>query len=77
MDNWRILWIDATDRNAITAAVHSIDKRSGPTPRIRGESREAMTGSSFVPPLVVDFRVSDERSAQVVVLAVRHDPATR
>jgi plasmid stabilization system protein ParE len=64
------IWVNASNRNAITAAVDSIDRALRSDPDEQGESREDQERVVVVPPLVVDFRVIEE-DRRVEILAVR------
>lgn len=61
------LWMNATDRNAVTQAVREIDAQLGQSPLEVGESREVDYRILCILPLVVAYRVSeDDRLATVV-----------
>ena len=63
-------WIDAPDRDAVTAAAHAIDAQLAVDPQTKGaEVREGLRSLS-VPPLRVLFSV-DEGDRKVHVLGVR------
>jgi plasmid stabilization system protein ParE len=64
------IWVNASNRNAITAAVDSIDRALRDEPGTQGESREDDERVLFVSPLTVDFRVSED-DRRVEVLSVR------
>ncbi len=64
------IWVKTSNRNAITAAVNSIDRALRSDPIREGESREDDDRVFVVPPLVVDFRVIEE-DRRVEILAVR------
>ena len=68
--------MDATNRNAVTAAVDAIDRVLRSDPRGQGESRVDDDRIVIVPPLVVDFRVvEDDRRVEVLgVRALRQRP---
>ncbi|HWG47842.1 MAG TPA: hypothetical protein VN688_34075 [Gemmataceae bacterium] len=72
MDTLADIWTqaDSGQRQAITAANHSIEQRLRSDPLIEGESRSKGHRITFVPPLAVLFRV--EPGGQTVsVLQVR------
>jgi hypothetical protein len=53
------LWIQAGDRNAVTAAADEIDHRLKYDPLGEGEARAGQTRILFVPPLAVLYDVSE------------------
>jgi len=63
------LWIEATDRSAVTAAVEEIDRILAADPHDAGESRSGQTRILFVAPLGVFFDIHDS-SRLVEVLKV-------
>ncbi|HET6575498.1 MAG TPA: hypothetical protein VFG68_17985 [Fimbriiglobus sp.] len=63
------VWLDATDRNAVTAASNRIDQRLAADPVSEGESRSADERITFDPPLRVVFRVA-AATRDVFVLSV-------
>jgi len=71
-DELATLWLqaDAAQRQAITAACHTLDQRLGSDPLNEGESRAGGSRITFVSPLAVRFRIeADGRT--VTVLHVR------
>ena len=52
------IWMDATDRDAVTAASNSIDAKLREDPVHAGESRRRKARILIVPPLAVYFRVN-------------------
>jgi plasmid stabilization system protein ParE len=64
------IWVKSSNRNAITAAVDSIDRELRSDPFGQGESREDNDRLFVFAPLVVDFRVIEE-DRRVEILAVR------
>ena len=67
------IWLEASDREAISSACQSIEAALGQTPELTGESRPLDCRVAFVAPLVVMFRVSvDDRLVEVA--SVRHIP---
>jgi hypothetical protein len=63
------LWLAASDRASITAAVDEIDRLLAIDPHGAGESRSEFTRVLFVPPVGVFFEV-DDASKVVEVLKV-------
>ena len=65
------IWLqaDSTTREAITAAVQSIDQWLQTDPHLQGESRERGRRVLFAPPLGIDFEF-DFRGRVVTVLHV-------
>jgi mRNA-degrading endonuclease RelE of RelBE toxin-antitoxin system len=59
LDRLTELWLDASDRASITAAVDEIDQLLGVDPHRAGESRSEYTRVLFVPPIGVFFDVND------------------
>src|SRR5712691_9137245 len=53
------LWTNGPDRAAVSAAANRIDALLRQNPSSRGESRSDGTRILFVPPLAVQFRVSE------------------
>ena len=63
------LWLNASDRGAVTRAAHLIDQRLQTDPENEGESRPNGRRILFVPPLAVIFRVQPA-GQEVLVLTV-------
>jgi hypothetical protein len=63
------VWLSASDRNAINSAAHTIDALLRVDPQRRGESRHDSVRILFVPPMGIDFDVS-EADRTVYVLSV-------
>ena len=61
------LWMNSTDRTAITAAVKEIDAQLGQSPLEVGESREIDYRILCILPLVVAYRVSEDDRLVTVV----------
>jgi ParE toxin of type II toxin-antitoxin system, parDE len=72
LDELATLWTKANpdERQALTAASHTIDQRLKTDPRSEGESRAEDRRVMFVPPLVVIFQIEDD-SQTALVLHVR------
>ena len=68
LDQLAEVWTGATDRNAVTAASHRLDRLLGRDPRNQGESRETDTDRTmFDSPLGVDFEiVEDDKKVRVL-----------
>ena len=64
------IWSQATNRNAITAAVDAVDRQLKSDPIDLGESREGAERILFATPLIVRFQVFEE-DRRVLVLGVR------
>ena len=64
------IWTDASDRNAVTSAVSTIDGLLAKRPFSVGESRNESERILFERPLVVDYEVFED-DRQVRVVAVR------
>jgi len=60
----------STERQAITAATHAIERRLAEDPVHEGESRVKGRRITFVPPLAVTFRIEADAKT-VTVLQVR------
>jgi hypothetical protein len=54
------IWLNATDRNAVTRAAHAIERRLRRDPLYTGESRTQGTRVAFLPPLACLFRVVED-----------------
>lgn len=65
------VWLDAPDRNAVSAAAAEVDRLLATDPVVVGESRAAGLRVVIVEPLMVGFAVDDE-ARQVVVFSVRY-----
>jgi hypothetical protein len=63
------VWLDATDRNAVSSAAATIDRLLSRDPESRGEVRFDTVRTLSVPPLGVDFEVI-EPDRMVYVLIV-------
>lgn len=63
------IWMQASDRAAITSAALEIDRRLASDPHLVGESREGTLRTTFELPLGVTFEVVDA-DRTVYVLAV-------
>ena len=61
------LWMNSTDRTAITAAVKEIDAQLGQSPLEAGESREIDYRILCILLLVVAYRVSEDDRLVTVV----------
>jgi hypothetical protein len=59
LDRATELWLAATDRWEITAAVNELDRLLASNPREAGESRSESIRVLFVPPLGVFFEFDD------------------
>ena len=63
------IWLDANDRNAVTAAGDQIDAFLHQDAHLQGESRHGRLRILFIPPLAIDFEViHDDRIARVLTL---------
>jgi hypothetical protein len=61
------LWNTASDRNAIAQASNTIDRLLGQDPLAVGESRSGPVRVLIEPPLVVQYKVSeDDRLVEVL-----------
>lgn len=56
------IWVNATDRSAVTDASHSIDPGLKADPRYQGESRPNHERVMFASPLAVRFRVYPQQN---------------
>jgi hypothetical protein len=54
------LWMDAPDRDFVSAAADEIDSLLRRDPQLQGESREGDARILIVPPLVALFEVNEE-----------------
>lgn len=70
------LWIESTQKAAITAATNAFDCLAKTSPRTLGEQRDQSARLAIIGPLVFLFDVSDE-DCRVDVLAVRLFPTQR
>lgn len=64
------LWLDSTNRQAVTAAAHAVDTSLRRDPVSCGESRSGNRRVLFEPPLVVAFEVHEDQR-KVTVISVR------
>jgi hypothetical protein len=69
LDRLTELWVAASDRASVTAAVNEIDRLLEVDPHQAGESRSESTRVLFVPPIGVFFDI-DDASKVVEVLKV-------
>jgi plasmid stabilization system protein ParE len=69
LDQLTALWLDATDRASMTAAVDEIDRLLAMDPHRAGESRTENTRVLFEPPVGAFFDINDS-SKVVEVLKV-------
>jgi len=61
------LWLNAPDRERVTAAAHELDIRLGANPGIEGESRKGNRRILLVAPLGVTYEVHpDDRLVRVL-----------
>jgi len=61
------LWLNAPDRNAVTAATHAIDRELAVDPSSRGVELSEGLRAFFAPPLRVLFAVrGDDRIVEVL-----------
>ncbi len=61
------LWLDAPDRNAVTAAAHAIDQELGKDAPLKGSELSEGLRALPVPPLKAIFTVrDDDRIAEVL-----------
>lgn len=75
-DNLALIWIMASDRNAVNQAAIEIDRLLENDPNTVGESRSGNSRVAFVGPLTVYFEVH-EPDRLVHVLTLRyHGPTT-
>ena len=63
------IWLDASDRSAVTAAGNQIDALLRQDAHLQGESRYGRLRILFIPPLAIDFEViHDDRIARVLTV---------
>lgn len=67
------IWLESSDRTAVTEASDSIDSLLSLCPHEQGEERDPATRILIVTPLAVVYEVSDD-DRRVTVLTVRHTP---
>lgn len=72
-DELAAIWLDATDRAAVTTAANSIDQQLGNNPLAAGESREGDSRVLWEDPLVVFFDVNPQ-DCSVTVWGIYHQP---
>jgi hypothetical protein len=62
-------WVQAnsSERQAITAAAHAVERRLAEDPLAEGESRPKGRRIAFFAPLAVTFRADDERRTALVL----------
>jgi hypothetical protein len=65
------VWLDAPDRNAVTAAANEVDRLLAIDPAGQGESRAAGLRVLIVEPLMVGYMVNDD-DRRVIVFSVRY-----
>jgi hypothetical protein len=65
------VWLDAPDRNAVTAAANEVDRLLASDPAGQGESRAAGLRVLIVEPLMVGYSI-DENAGRVIVFSVRY-----
>jgi hypothetical protein len=65
------VWLDAPDRNTVTAAANEVDRVLAADPAGVGESRAAGLRVLIVEPLIVGY-MGDEDARRVIVFSVRH-----
>ena len=65
------VWLDAPDRNAVTAAANEVDRLLAADPAGIGESRAAGLRALIVEPLMVGYMI-DEDDGRVIVFSVRY-----
>jgi plasmid stabilization system protein ParE len=70
LDELARVWVDATDRDAVTAASHRVEQLLGRDPLGQGESRSGNARVMFDPPLAVVYRVNTARR-RVTIFSVR------
>jgi mRNA-degrading endonuclease RelE of RelBE toxin-antitoxin system len=63
------LWVNATNRRAITDAANEIDKQLGHDPETKGESRSGNRRILLESPLGILFKI-DPQDRKVIVLTV-------
>ena len=68
-DHLAELWSNAEDRESIRRASDELDALLAKHPHMLGESRSANTRIAFVPPVGLEYEISDE-DRTVLVLAV-------
>jgi hypothetical protein len=59
----------STERQAITAASHAVERRLAEDPVHEGESRLEGRRITFIPPLAVTFRIDPDAEAVTVLQA--------
>ncbi len=68
-DELVMLWIAGSDRNAITAATHEIDRQLSTSPSLKGEPLREGLRALTVTPLRVAFSVDDDdRRVEIAVV---------
>lgn len=67
------IWLEASDRTAVTDASDSLDSLLALCPHEQGEGRDLASRILIVTPLAVVYEINDD-DRQVVVLSVRHTP---
>lgn len=69
LDELALIWMSAntSQRQAITAASHDIDKQLPINPHEQGESRPNGRRIQFFPPLGITYRADEENAVVVVV----------
>jgi hypothetical protein len=65
------VWLDAPDRNAVTAATNEVDRLLATDPARQGESRAGGLRVLIVEPLIVGYMVNDD-DRRVVVFSCRY-----
>jgi hypothetical protein len=67
------IWLDSSDRRAITEATDSINSLLSLCPHEQGEERDPATRILIVSPLAVVFEINED-DRRVTVLSIRHTP---
>jgi plasmid stabilization system protein ParE len=63
------IWMASNDRENVSAATLEVDRVLKSDPELQGESRDGFRRVTFIPPLVVAFRI-DENDRTVTILSV-------
>jgi hypothetical protein len=65
------IWLDAPDRNAVTAAANEVDRLLAANPCDMGESRAGGLRVLIVEPLIVGYMVFED-DLRVIVFSIRY-----
>ncbi len=68
------IWLEASERTAVTDASNSIDSLLALCPHDQGEERDLATRILIVSPLAVVYEINED-DRRVTILSIRHTPS--